>query len=79
MNIRFIKSIWVVSAIGLAIGIFFPPHMALALTLGGLTRLLYDKKAGKEASKDKTSTIAPGLAVGGSFVIPILIIRTLIG
>ena len=54
-------------------------HMALALTSGGLTRIIFDKRAGKEVSKDKTSTIAPGLAVGGSFVIPILIIRALIG
>lgn len=66
-------------AIGLAVGMFFPPHMALALTFGGLTRILYDRLAGKEVSRDKSTTIAPGLAVGGSFVIPILIIRTLLG
>ncbi|MCG3218044.1 MAG: OPT/YSL family transporter [Candidatus Heimdallarchaeota archaeon] len=65
-------------AIGLAIGIFFPPHMALALTLGGLVRIIYDKKAGKEVGKDRSSTIAPALAVGGSFVIPILILRVLL-
>jgi len=65
-------------AIGLAIGIFFPPHMALALTLGGLARIIYDKKAGKEVGKDRSTTIAPALAVGGSFVIPILILRVLL-
>ncbi|MHA2098161.1 MAG: OPT/YSL family transporter, partial [Candidatus Kariarchaeaceae archaeon] len=66
-------------AIGLAVGMFFPPHMALALTFGGLTRILYDKMVGKEISRDRSTTIAPGLAVGASFVIPILIIRTLLG
>jgi len=64
-------------AIGLAIGVFFPPHMALALTLGGVVRIVYDKKAGKEESREKSTTIAPALAVGGSFVIPILIIKAL--
>ncbi|MHA1727357.1 MAG: OPT/YSL family transporter [Promethearchaeota archaeon] len=61
-------------AIGVVIGIFFPPHMALMMTLGGLIRLLYKKKVGEKVAGDKGITIATGLAVGASFVILIQII-----
>ncbi|MDH5647354.1 MAG: OPT/YSL family transporter, partial [Candidatus Heimdallarchaeota archaeon] len=64
--------------LGIVLGLFFPPHMALALSLGGITRYLYDRKVGKEIGKDRGSTIATALGVGGSFVIPILIILVLL-
>jgi uncharacterized oligopeptide transporter (OPT) family protein len=61
-------------AIAVVIGIFFPPHMAIMLTLGGIARIWYTKKHGKSASDDKGVTMATGLAVGGSFVILIQIL-----
>ena len=51
-------------AIGVVIGIFFPPHMAIMMSLGGIIRILYRRKVGKQISDDKGVTIATGLAVG---------------
>lgn len=65
-------------SLGLALGLFFPPHMALCLTFGGLTRVLYTRKVGPEKSNKDGPTIATGLAFGSSLVIPILIILALI-
>jgi hypothetical protein len=66
-------------ALGVSLGFFFPPHMALCLTVGGLTRLLYTKRVGDEISKKNANTIGTGLAVGGSFVVPIMILVALLG
>ncbi|MCY3412716.1 MAG: OPT/YSL family transporter [Candidatus Heimdallarchaeota archaeon] len=62
---------------GLVIGLLFPPHMAIMLSLGGVVRFILDKKMGKEMAKDKISTIGSGIAVGASFVIPIMIVLAL--
>ncbi|MFW9998213.1 MAG: hypothetical protein ACFFD4_39595 [Candidatus Odinarchaeota archaeon] len=64
--------------IGLAFGMFFPPHMALAIGLGGITRVIMDKRAGKDKVRDKGMTAATALSVGASLVIPIMIIMSLL-
>ncbi|MFW9930350.1 MAG: hypothetical protein ACFFD1_13220, partial [Candidatus Thorarchaeota archaeon] len=65
-------------ALGLSIGLFFPPHMALCLTLGGFARFIYNKRVGIEQAQKNGPTIGTGLAVGGSLVIPIMIILAII-
>ena len=65
-------------ALGFSIGLFFPPHMALALTLGGIVRYVYSKKNKDKDVNQQAVTIGTGLAVGGSLVIPIMIIFALI-
>jgi hypothetical protein len=64
--------------LGIVIGMLFPPHMAVPMMLGGLTRILIDRRYDEEKAKDLSSTIGPGLAVGASFVIPIMIILALV-
>lgn len=65
-------------AIGAVFGALFPPHMALALTMGGLTRLLVNKKMGEKVAQDKGNTAVTALSVGASFVIPILILQSIL-
>ena len=65
-------------AMGIAIGVLFPPHMAIMMGFGGIVRILLDRKFGKKESKEKSSIMGPGLAVGASFVIPIMIVMALI-
>lgn len=63
---------------GITIGLLFPPHMAIMLAIGGIIRVFLDRKLGKEKSKDKSAIIGPGIAVGASFVLPIMIILSMI-
>ena len=65
-------------ALGFSIGFFFPPHMALCLTLGGLVRYIYGKRTEDDKKNEKAVTIGTGLAVGGSLVIPIMILFALL-
>ncbi|MHA2297051.1 MAG: OPT/YSL family transporter [Candidatus Hodarchaeales archaeon] len=66
------------TGIGLAIGMFFPPHMALAISLGGILRMVMDKKFGKDRVKDKGTTAATAVSVGASLTIPIMIVLALL-
>lgn len=59
---------------GLIIGLLFPPHMAVPMALGGLLRMFMDRRYDDEVAKDKAATWGPALAVGSSFVIPIMIL-----
>jgi hypothetical protein len=52
--------------------------MAIMMAIGGIVRVFMDKKVGQELSKEKSRIIGPGIAVGASFVIPILIIISLL-
>lgn len=65
-------------AIGLSLGFFFPPHMAMCLLLGALTRIGYNKQLEKKDQKNEGNTIGSGLALGGSLVIPIMILFALL-
>ncbi|MFX0182284.1 MAG: OPT/YSL family transporter [Candidatus Hodarchaeota archaeon] len=64
--------------ISLAIGMFFPPHMALPLTLGGILALLLQRKYGKSWMEDKGRTAATALSVGATFTVPILILLSIL-
>ncbi|MFX0209058.1 MAG: OPT/YSL family transporter [Candidatus Hodarchaeota archaeon] len=64
-------------AIGFAFGVIFPPHMAFALAFGGVTRIILNKKLGKEKIEEQGTTAATALAVGGSLTIPLLILKKL--
>ncbi len=64
--------------VSLAIGMFFPPHMAICLTLGGLVALLLEKKKGKEWMNDKGKMAATAAEVGATLTVPILILFNLI-
>jgi len=63
---------------GLVIGLLFPPHMAIPMALGGLFRIFLDRRQGIDQSKETASTVGPAISVGASFVIPILIIVSLL-
>jgi hypothetical protein len=64
--------------LSVAIGMFFPPHMAICLSLGGIIALIAEKKKGKEWMKDKGQIIATAISVGATFTIPILILLNLL-
>ncbi|MHA2226716.1 MAG: OPT/YSL family transporter [Candidatus Hodarchaeales archaeon] len=63
--------------IGLAFGMFFPPHMALTIGMGGLTRILANKRFNKDWVQDKGTTAATAISVGASLTIPLLILLNL--
>ena len=63
--------------ISVAIGMFFPPHMALMLMLGGLVAWVLEKRKGKEWMQDQGRTIGTALSVGATFTVPLLILMTL--
>ncbi len=64
--------------LSIAIGMFFPPHMAICLSLGGIIAIIAEKKKGKEWMKDKGQIIATAISVGATFTIPILILLNLL-
>ncbi len=64
--------------ISLAIGMFFPPHMALCLSLGGITALLLERHRGKEWIKSRGAIAATALSVGATLTVPILILLNLL-
>ena len=64
--------------ISLAIGMFFPPHMALCLSLGGITALLLERHRGKEWMKSRGVIAATALSVGATLTVPILILLNLL-
>ncbi|WP_455140450.1 OPT/YSL family transporter [Candidatus Hodarchaeum mangrovi] len=64
--------------ISLAIGMFFPPHMALCLSLGGITALLLERHRGKEWMKSRGAIAATALSVGATLTVPILILLNLL-
>ncbi|MFX1283899.1 MAG: OPT/YSL family transporter [Promethearchaeota archaeon] len=64
--------------IGLLFGFFFPPHMGISLSIGGIVRIFTNKRFGKEKVKDVGITIVTGLSVGASIVlIPLVLIAFL--
>jgi hypothetical protein len=65
-------------ALAAAIGLLFPPHMALMITLGGILRLLVERKYGKERTQDEGNFRATAFSVGATLSVPILIILTVI-
>ena len=64
--------------LSVAIGMFFPPHMAFCISLGGVTAILIEKRKGKEWMKDKGQIIATAVSVGATLTVPILIILNLV-
>ncbi|MFX0125301.1 MAG: OPT/YSL family transporter [Candidatus Hodarchaeota archaeon] len=64
--------------LSVAIGMFFPPHMAICIALGGITALIAEKKKGKEWMKDKGQIIATAISVGATLTVPILILLNLL-
>ncbi|MHA2176219.1 MAG: OPT/YSL family transporter [Candidatus Hodarchaeales archaeon] len=64
--------------ISVAIGMFFPPHMALALMFGGISAWLVEKKKGKEWINDQGRTIGTALSVGATFTVPLLILLNIL-
>lgn len=65
-------------AMGAAIGLFLPPHMAIPLALGGIIRAYSQRGKTVEEVNEKMRIVGSALAVGASFVIPIMIIQKLI-
>ena len=63
--------------VSLAIGMFFPPHMAICLMLGGAIALILEKRKGKEWMNDKGKMAATALEIGATFTVPILILLKL--
>lgn len=64
--------------LGLVFGFIFPPHMAIPLALGGITRLLAKRKYGKDKVKDSGITMVTGLNVGASILlIPLVLLAFL--
>ncbi|UCG03204.1 MAG: OPT/YSL family transporter [Candidatus Heimdallarchaeota archaeon] len=64
--------------LSVAIGMFFPPHMAICLSLGGITAFIAEKRKGKEWMKDKGQIIATAISVGATLTVPILILLNLL-
>jgi MFS family permease len=64
--------------LSVAIGMFFPPHMAICLSLGGITALVVEKKKGKEWMKDKGQIVATAISVGATLTVPVLILLNLL-
>jgi hypothetical protein len=64
--------------VSVAIGMFFPPHMALALMLGGLSALIVQKKKGQDWMNDQGRTIGTALSVGATFTVPLLILMNIL-
>ncbi|MFX1508024.1 MAG: OPT/YSL family transporter [Promethearchaeota archaeon] len=63
--------------LSVAIGMFFPPHMAICLSLGGIMAIITEKKKGKEWMKDKGQIIATAIYVGATLTVPVLILLNL--
>jgi len=63
-------------ALAAAIGLLFPPHMAIMITLGGITRILVERKYGKKRTQDEGNFRATAVSVGATLSVPILIILT---
>ena len=66
------------AALAAAIGLLFPPHMAIMVTLGGITRLLVERKYGKERTQEEGNFRATAFSVGATLSVPVLIILTVI-
>ncbi len=64
--------------LGFVLAFFFPPHMAIPITLGGVLRVLANKQYGIEKVKDKGVTILTGVSVGASAVLIPLVILSLL-
>ena len=66
--------------IGLSVGIglFFPPHMAICISLGGIIAYLTEKRKGKEWMTDKGQIMATAISVGATLTVPILILINLL-
>lgn len=64
--------------ISVAIGMFFPPHMALKLMPGGLIAWYIQKRKGKEYMQDQGRTSGTALSVGATFTVPLLILMNLL-
>ncbi|MFX0084915.1 MAG: hypothetical protein ACFFAU_04510 [Candidatus Hodarchaeota archaeon] len=64
--------------LSVAIGMFFPPHMAICISLGGVTAIMIEKRKGKEWMKDKGQIVATAISVGASLTVPVLILMNLI-
>ena len=64
--------------LSVALGMFFPPHMAICLCLGGITALIIEKKKSKEWMKDKGQIIATAIYVGATLTVPVLILLNLL-
>ncbi len=57
---------------------FFPPHMAICISLGGVTAIMIEKRKGKEWMKDMGQIVATAISVGASLTVPVLILMNLI-
>ncbi|MHA1976369.1 MAG: hypothetical protein ACW98I_05655 [Candidatus Hodarchaeales archaeon] len=55
--------------LGAVLAFFFPPHMAIPITLGAILRIVANKRYGVEFVKDKGVTILTGASVGASAVL----------
>ena len=64
--------------LGFVLAFFFPPHMAIPITLGGILRILANRRYGVEIVKDKGVTILTGVSVGASAVLIPLVILSLL-
>ena len=64
--------------VSLAIGMFFPPHMAIVLMFGGITAWFVQKRKGKEWMADQGRTIGTALSVGATFTVPVLILLNIL-
>lgn len=74
----FVALIFPEIGVSLAIGMFFPPHMALALMFGGISALFIQKKKGKEWMNDQGRTVGTALSVGATFTVPLLILMNIL-
>ncbi|MFX0119479.1 MAG: OPT/YSL family transporter [Candidatus Hodarchaeota archaeon] len=73
----FIALLFPTIGVSLAIGMFFPPHMAVCITLGGLVALILEKKKGKTWMDDRGKMAATAVQVGATLTVPILILMKL--
>ncbi len=64
--------------LGFVLAFFFPPHMAIPITLGGILRVLANRRYGIEVVKDKGVTVLTGVSVGASAVLIPLVILSLL-
>jgi len=64
--------------LGFVLAFFFPPHMAIPISLGGILRLLANRRYGVDIVKDKGVTILTGVSVGASAVLIPLVILSLL-
>ncbi len=60
--------------LGAVLAFLFPPHLAIPITLGGILRILANKRYGADFVKDKGVTILTGVSVGASAVLMPLVL-----